>query len=38
VPELTGAEAEEAIALAKAVWEFVLARLPVEVQVGESED
>ena len=36
VPELTEAEAEEALTLAREVWEFVLTRLPAEVHVGES--
>ena len=34
LPELTEAEAQEALALAREVWDFVLERLPPEARVG----
>lgn len=34
LPELTEAEAQEALALAREVWDFVSERLPPEVRVG----
>jgi HEPN domain-containing protein len=36
LPELTVAEAQEALALARKVWNFVMKRLPPEIGVGES--
>lgn len=36
LPELTEAEAQEALALTHEAWDFILERLPSEVRVGEE--
>ena len=36
LPELTEAEAQEALTLARGVWGFVLERLPTEVRVEDQ--
>ncbi len=36
LPELTEVEAQEALALARGVWDFVLKRLPTEVRVEDQ--
>lgn len=38
LPELTEAEAQEALTLARQVWDFVLQRLPSEVQIEMKQD
>ncbi|MBC8254735.1 MAG: HEPN domain-containing protein [Ardenticatenia bacterium] len=36
LPKLTEVEAQEALALARGVWDFVLKRLPTEVRVEDQ--